>query len=134
MQTLEEEKSQIKKLKVEPQNSSDEEEEEEESSIHHHNHQNHEEKGLKVEFYKHCRKNHAANIGKYAVDGCCEFMPGGEAGSDSALLCAACGCHRNFHDKVVVLQYSSSHHHNHNQKKKYYSDDCSSLSTTNTPI
>lgn len=133
MQTLkEEEGSHIKKLKVEPQNSADEEEEE--SSIHHHHH-HHQEKGLKIVFYRHCRKNHAANIGKYAVDGCCEFMPGGETGSNSALLCAACGCHRNFHDKVFVLQYSHNQNNNNDKKKnKYYCDDCSSLSTTNTPI
>lgn len=52
--------------------------------------------------YKDCRKNHAANIGGFAVDGCCEFMPAGDAGSPGALLCAACNCHRNFHRKVVL--------------------------------
>ncbi|KAI5664801.1 hypothetical protein M9H77_24124 [Catharanthus roseus] len=57
----------------------------------------------KTVLYKDCRKNHAASIGKYAVDGCCEFMPAGDEGSSSALLCAACGCHRNFHTKVVLL-------------------------------
>ncbi|KAL3825793.1 hypothetical protein ACJIZ3_021822 [Penstemon smallii] len=51
--------------------------------------------------YEECRKNHAASIGKYAVDGCCEFMPAGEEGSAAALRCAACSCHRNFHKKVV---------------------------------
>ncbi|KAL0333454.1 UNVERIFIED_CONTAM: Zinc-finger homeodomain protein 2 [Sesamum angustifolium] len=51
--------------------------------------------------YEECRKNHAAGIGKYAVDGCCEFMPAGEEGSSAALRCAACSCHRNFHKKVV---------------------------------
>ncbi|KAK4478721.1 hypothetical protein RD792_014219 [Penstemon davidsonii] len=51
--------------------------------------------------YEECRKNHAASIGKYAVDGCCEFMPAGEEGSAAALRCAACCCHRNFHKKVV---------------------------------
>ncbi|KAL3623389.1 hypothetical protein CASFOL_032205 [Castilleja foliolosa] len=51
--------------------------------------------------YEECRKNHAASIGKYAVDGCCEFMPAGEDGSGAAMRCAACNCHRNFHRKVV---------------------------------
>ncbi|KAG8374143.1 hypothetical protein BUALT_Bualt11G0100200 [Buddleja alternifolia] len=51
--------------------------------------------------YEECRKNHAASIGKYAVDGCCEFMPSGDEGTAAALRCAACGCHRNFHKKVV---------------------------------
>ncbi|KAK4393107.1 Mini zinc finger protein 2 [Sesamum angolense] len=47
--------------------------------------------------YGECQKNHAANVGGYAVDGCREFMPCGEEGSNGALTCAACGCHRNFH-------------------------------------
>ncbi|KAL5994911.1 hypothetical protein ACLOJK_024968 [Asimina triloba] len=51
--------------------------------------------------YKECRKNHAANIGGYAVDGCREFMPAGEEGTSAALKCAACNCHRNFHKKEV---------------------------------
>ncbi|KAL8509387.1 hypothetical protein ACS0TY_016556 [Phlomoides rotata] len=55
----------------------------------------------RVVTYEECRKNHAASIGKYAVDGCCEFMPAGEDGSAVALRCAACNCHRNFHKKVV---------------------------------
>ncbi|KAD2805994.1 hypothetical protein E3N88_39371 [Mikania micrantha] len=49
--------------------------------------------------YGECQKNHAANIGAYAVDGCREFMAGGEEGSAAALTCAACGCHRSFHRK-----------------------------------
>ncbi|XP_047333580.1 mini zinc finger protein 3-like [Impatiens glandulifera] len=47
--------------------------------------------------YVECQKNHAANMGGYAVDGCREFMAGGE--SNAPLICAACGCHRNFHRK-----------------------------------
>ncbi|KAL6009724.1 hypothetical protein ACLOJK_000153 [Asimina triloba] len=53
--------------------------------------------------YKECRKNHAANIGGYAVDGCREFMAAGEEGTSAALKCAACSCHRNFHKKEVEL-------------------------------
>ncbi|GAB2289652.1 mitotic fidelity of chromosome transmission-protein [Dionaea muscipula] len=49
--------------------------------------------------YGECQKNHAANIGGYAVDGCREFMASGEDGTSRALTCAACGCHRNFHRK-----------------------------------
>ncbi|XP_018443000.1 mini zinc finger protein 1 [Raphanus sativus] len=60
--------------------------------------------------YVECQKNHAANIGGYAVDGCREFMASGDAGTDEALRCAACGCHRNFHrkevDTEVVCEYS----------------------------
>ncbi|KZV48944.1 mini zinc finger protein 2-like [Dorcoceras hygrometricum] len=58
-------------------------------------------KERRVVTYEECQKNHAARIGKYAVDGCCEFMPTGGEGSGAAFRCAACGCHRNFHKKVV---------------------------------
>ena len=54
--------------------------------------------------YVECQKNHAANIGGYAVDGCREFMASGEEGMTGALTCAACGCHRNFHRKEVETQ------------------------------
>ncbi|KAF3783089.1 Mini zinc finger protein 2 [Nymphaea thermarum] len=47
--------------------------------------------------YRECRKNHAASIGGYAVDGCREFMASGEEGTSGALKCAACSCHRSFH-------------------------------------
>ncbi|XP_050221388.1 mini zinc finger protein 3-like [Mercurialis annua] len=60
--------------------------------------------------YVECQKNHAANMGGYAVDGCREFMASGEDGSHGALFCAACGCHRNFHrrevETEVVCEYS----------------------------
>ncbi|CAH8365662.1 unnamed protein product [Eruca vesicaria subsp. sativa] len=51
--------------------------------------------------YKECQKNHAALTGGHVVDGCCEFMPGGEEGTLAALKCAACNCHRSFHRKEV---------------------------------
>ncbi|XP_057472648.1 uncharacterized protein LOC130761175 [Actinidia eriantha] len=52
--------------------------------------------------YEVCCKNHAVRMGKYSSsDGCLEFMASeGEAGSRDALMCAACGCHRNFHKKI----------------------------------
>ncbi|KAF5183074.1 Zinc-finger homeodomain protein [Thalictrum thalictroides] len=49
--------------------------------------------------YRECLKNHAASIGGHVVDGCGEFMPGGEEGTVESLKCAACECHRNFHRK-----------------------------------
>ncbi|KAL3625573.1 hypothetical protein CASFOL_031027 [Castilleja foliolosa] len=49
--------------------------------------------------YKECLKNHAASMGGHVVDGCGEFMPGGDDGTLEALKCAACDCHRNFHRK-----------------------------------
>lgn len=51
--------------------------------------------------YRECNKNHAANIGAHALDGCGEFMPSGEEGTQEALKCAACDCHRNFHKREV---------------------------------
>ncbi|XP_010538070.1 PREDICTED: mini zinc finger protein 1-like [Tarenaya hassleriana] len=54
--------------------------------------------------YAECQKNHAANIGGYAVDGCREFMAKGGEGTAGSLSCAACGCHRNFHRKEVATE------------------------------
>ncbi|GMH01386.1 hypothetical protein Nepgr_003225 [Nepenthes gracilis] len=51
--------------------------------------------------YGECQKNHAASVGRYVVDGCREFMASGGEGTSEALICAACGCHRNFHKKEV---------------------------------
>lgn len=66
--------------------------------------------------YCECQKNHAANIGGYAVDGCREFMANGEEGTSGALTCAACGCHRNFHrrevDEVVSESFSVNNNNN----------------------
>ncbi|KAM0842754.1 hypothetical protein ACQ4PT_058151 [Festuca glaucescens] len=52
------------------------------------------------EVYRECRRNHAAKLGTYASDGCCEYTP--DDGHPAALLCAACGCHRNFHRKAFL--------------------------------
>ncbi|CAL0299023.1 unnamed protein product [Lupinus luteus] len=57
--------------------------------------------------YGECQKNHAANVGGYAVDGCREFMASGDEGTGSALTCAACGCHRNFHKREVETETSN---------------------------
>lgn len=51
--------------------------------------------------YRECLKNHAASTGGHVLDGCGEFMPGGEDGTPEALKCAACECHRNFHRKEM---------------------------------
>ncbi|CAM8903516.1 unnamed protein product [Rhodiola kirilowii] len=49
--------------------------------------------------YKECLKNHAASLGRHALDGCGEFMPSNSANPNlpSSLNCGVCGCHRNFH-------------------------------------
>ncbi|XP_020573270.1 zinc-finger homeodomain protein 11-like [Phalaenopsis equestris] len=57
--------------------------------------------------YGECMRNHAAALGAYASDGCGEFSA--DEGSISAThFCSACGCHRNFHRKLLdVSGYSS---------------------------
>lgn len=52
------------------------------------------------ELYKECLRNHAASLGSYATDGCGEFTL--DDTTPETLKCAACGCHRNFHRKVIV--------------------------------
>ncbi|XVE94128.1 hypothetical protein REPUB_Repub01dG0254700 [Reevesia pubescens] len=45
--------------------------------------------------YKECRRNHAVSFGRYAFDGCGEFI----CCNDDIFMCVACGCHRSFHRK-----------------------------------
>ncbi|XP_010442119.1 PREDICTED: zinc-finger homeodomain protein 13-like [Camelina sativa] len=52
--------------------------------------------------YGECRKNHAADIGTTAYDGCGEFVTAAEEEEDQSLNCAACGCHRNFHREELI--------------------------------
>ncbi|XP_029126283.1 mini zinc finger protein 2 [Cajanus cajan] len=54
--------------------------------------------------YGECQKNHAANVGGYAVDGCREFIASGGEGTSAAFTCATCGCHRNFHKRQVETE------------------------------
>jgi ZF-HD class homeobox domain-containing protein len=51
--------------------------------------------------YRECLKNHAASMGGHVLDGCGEFMPGGEEGTLESFKCAACECHRNFHRREI---------------------------------
>ncbi|KAG5245588.1 zinc-finger homeodomain protein [Salix suchowensis] len=51
--------------------------------------------------YRECLKNHAASMGGHVLDGCGEFMPGGEEGTPETFKCAACECHRNFHRREI---------------------------------
>ncbi|KAL3537477.1 hypothetical protein ACH5RR_000843 [Cinchona calisaya] len=57
--------------------------------------------------YKECLKNHAANIGLHALDGCAEYMPSPNANptDPSSIKCDSCGCHRNFH-RLEFYNYS----------------------------
>lgn len=70
--------------------------------------------------YRECRRNHAASIGRYAYDGCGEFLKAGKDGTKEAFHCAACGCHRSFHRKELSLSVASVHrrrrHHDHEHK------------------
>ncbi|XP_043710222.1 zinc-finger homeodomain protein 11-like [Telopea speciosissima] len=53
----------------------------------------------KQEFeYGACMRNHAANLGSHATDGCLAFYP-----TIASSLCGACDCHKNFHRKIVVV-------------------------------
>ncbi|WVZ08161.1 hypothetical protein V8G54_021507 [Vigna mungo] len=73
--------------------------------------------------YKECLKNHAANLGGHALDGCGEFMlsPTATAADPSSIKGAACGCHRNFHRRepdeppiastAHVIEYQPHHRH-----------------------
>ncbi|KAK9284624.1 hypothetical protein L1049_023800 [Liquidambar formosana] len=69
--------------------------------------------------YRECLKNHAATMGGHSVDGCGEFMPGGEEGTQEALKCAACDCHRNFHRKEIdgESQYNANKYYTFNPSK-----------------
>lgn len=70
--------------------------------------------------YRECLKNHAAMMGGHVTDGCGEFMPNGEQGTQESFKCAACECHRNFHRKEPerqsqnALDKNYSSHYNRN--------------------
>ncbi|CAO2163248.1 unnamed protein product [Urochloa humidicola] len=59
--------------------------------------------GGEAGLYRECLKNHAASLGGFALDGCGEFMPAPESdpADPASLRCAACGCHRNFHRRLL---------------------------------
>ncbi|CAA6665179.1 unnamed protein product [Spirodela intermedia] len=65
--------------------------------------------------YRECMKNHAAAMGGHALDGCGEFMPSpvSTLSDPSSLTCAACGCHRNFHRRLLSGDLPSPPHHHH---------------------
>ncbi|KAM3407129.1 hypothetical protein ACQJBY_000909 [Aegilops geniculata] len=54
--------------------------------------------------YNECGRNHALASGGHVVDGCGEWMPLGDLNpvDASSYKCAACGCHRSFHRKVMM--------------------------------
>ncbi|ESW11572.1 hypothetical protein PHAVU_008G041400 [Phaseolus vulgaris] len=50
-----------------------------------------------------CQRNHAVHVGGLAQDGCMEFIPSGAEETDEAMMCAGCGCHRNFHRREIHI-------------------------------
>ena len=52
----------------------------------------------KVVTYKECLHNHSAALDHVTYDGCVKYIAG-----EDALLCACCGCHRNFHHKNTIF-------------------------------
>ncbi|KAE9447478.1 hypothetical protein C3L33_20624, partial [Rhododendron williamsianum] len=50
--------------------------------------------------------------GRYVVDECTEFRKAGEDMTPKALICAACGCHRNYHrrEEIYVAMDPATHH------------------------
>jgi len=50
-----------------------------------------------------CQKNQALNVGGLSLDGCMEFFPSGAEGTAEALICGACGCHKNFHRREIHI-------------------------------
>ncbi|XP_062111611.1 zinc-finger homeodomain protein 11-like [Humulus lupulus] len=87
----------------------------------HHRHLNHHAPPPMVVSYRECLKNHAANLGGHALDGCGEFMPcpTAEPSDPTSLKCAACGCHRNFHRRDQPEEPTSKHflHSFHNGRQ-----------------
>ncbi|OAY67095.1 Zinc-finger homeodomain protein 11 [Ananas comosus] len=69
------------------------------------------ERVVQREVYKECMRNHAAKLGTYAADGCCEYTA--DEARPGSLSCAACGCHRNFHRKVFL---DGHRRHDHQQQ------------------
>ncbi|CAA7401908.1 unnamed protein product [Spirodela intermedia] len=76
--------------------------------------------------YRECMKNHAAAMGGHALDGCGEFMPSpvSTLSDPSSLTCAACGCHRNFHRRLLSgdLPSPPHHHHHHHHRRRRHQD------------
>ncbi|KAK4492733.1 hypothetical protein RD792_000052 [Penstemon davidsonii] len=59
----------------------------------------------KVEFfvtYKECLHKPAAKAMRHVFDGCGQFLASGPDGTQDALLCVVCHCHRNFHRRVEM--------------------------------
>ncbi|KAG0623354.1 hypothetical protein M758_3G167800 [Ceratodon purpureus] len=53
--------------------------------------------------YGECQKNQSADRGMTSVDGCGQFLSSDKDGK-LAFICAACGCHRNFHQRILIFE------------------------------
>ncbi|XVE62706.1 hypothetical protein DITRI_Ditri06bG0141100 [Diplodiscus trichospermus] len=59
--------------------------------------------------YRECQRNHAPQLGVNIVDGCGEFFPKRSSSETEHVdidYCEACGCHKNFHRKVMKKKIS----------------------------
>lgn len=66
--------------------------------------------GAAIVRYMECQRNHFAGTGRHVVDGCQGFMALMGVDEAAMLLCAACGCHRSFHRRVVVDEFGVDYH------------------------
>lgn len=53
-----------------------------------------------------CQKNQAIETGEHVLDGCQEFLMYRDAKGVATLICAACGCQREFHRKDVKIDFT----------------------------
>ncbi|KAF7143589.1 hypothetical protein RHSIM_Rhsim05G0078600 [Rhododendron simsii] len=62
--------------------------------------------------YHECHHNHPRRRGRYFMDRCTEFRKAGEDMTPKALICTACGCHRNYHrrEELSVAIDPATHH------------------------
>ncbi|XWS64032.1 hypothetical protein CRYUN_Cryun06bG0152200 [Craigia yunnanensis] len=72
---------------------------------------------MEKEIYRDCLWNHACYLGGYAIDGCSEFIPSNTMESH----CKACGCHRNYHRKVLLIDLEQSPENGHGTGKSFWS-------------
>ncbi|XWS34377.1 hypothetical protein CRYUN_Cryun21dG0033700 [Craigia yunnanensis] len=73
---------------------------------------------MEKEIFRDCQRNHACYLGGYAIDGCSEFIPSNTLESH----CKACGCHRNYHRKVLLIDLEvQSPEKGHGNVKSFWS-------------
>ncbi|XP_057503463.1 zinc-finger homeodomain protein 1-like [Actinidia eriantha] len=61
--------------------------------------------------YMECQRNLSAHSAAYAADGCRAFEKSGPMGTPEFMICATCGCNRNFHRKEELPPQPAADHH-----------------------